>query len=1211
MSSTKQIGTFMGWITRFVAVGAALATVVVPVPAQAAAPEPAARGALHRVTLITGDVVTLQEFPGGRQAATVEPGKGRENIRFFTKEEDGDLVVTPADMVPYLSRDLVDERLFSVGDLVEQGYDDASSDTLPLILSYRDENAGAITLRSVNARTLRADKDALPTLWNAGEPRLRDGLAKIWLDGKVTASLEHSVPQVGAPQAWQDGYDGKGVKVAVLDTGIDETHPDVAGKVTLTRNFTDDASAKDEHGHGTHVAATVAGTGAASNGLRKGVAPGAELVIGKVLNAAGSGTESQVLAGMEWAAKESGADVINMSLGGGPTDGTDPLSTAVDRLTRETGHLFVVAAGNEGADYSVGSPGAATSALTVGAVDGNDALASFSSRGPRLDEALKPDITAPGVNITAARAAGTGLGTPVDERYTKLSGTSMATPHVAGAAAILAQRHPEWKAGQLKDALVSTARTVAGQSPYEQGGGRLDVPRALRQSVTATAALSMGLHEDGTTDKPGGTITYTNSGQSPVTLALASTLTNMDGTAPGEGALTLSATTLTVEPGASATVEAGVDLAKLAHGRHTGYVTATASDGSAVAHTTLALTRRGKMHKVRFTAVQRDGKPTRVPLVVMYGAARIDDVIGYIMDANKGWTVEVPEGTYHTQAILGETSDETPIDSLVVKPELRVASDMDVVLDARTAVPVEIKTAQPVAQEGISAYFTHRTYGSRKISLGAMNFPSVEGLAVTPTAPVREGTFEFASRWQLAAPRVSAKVGRDTVVLRPAGHSPEFAGRKRWPLVDAGDGNVKGLDVKGKAVVISSEEFGDWTDKLPDIASAGAATVIVVGPDGRAMWQPWTPVGTRDPLPTLLITHDRGQALPAKARARATIEVDGAFYPPYLYEIMQVSSGRVPERIIHDVNWRNTALVETGYQESGGGAVGKDQRFGWRPWQKYGLDAQMETQRLVHTPLRRAEYVSAGDTQWQHIVQHMNTWESMNRLRGGLTDEPTTYRPGQVVKERWFAPVVRPAALDSSRTGDVLSVHVPEFVDADGHYGYAGGSGDKDTAAARFYRNGQLVEERANLRGDFPAVAEDAEYRMELDTTRTSQEWRYATATRTAWTFRSARPEGTRPVPLLGVDYDVPADLEGRVRKALPVTLGFTVHGGAKTLTAELSYDDGKTWRRLPLISLGNQGRYKALVSHQASETGVSLRVTATGTGSRFEQTVTRAYGVG
>lgn len=1197
----------MRWIPLFAATGVGLA--LLAAPAQAAGPGPEAGGEQHRVTLITGDVVTVQEFAGGKRSATVHPAEGREDVRFFTREEDGDLVVTPADMVPYLSRGLVDQRLFSVSDLIEQGYDDEHSDVLPLILSYQDDSAKAVTLRSVNATTMRAEKDDLPALFSASssEPRLRDGLAKVWLDGKVHATLENSVPQVGAPQAWQDGYDGTGVKVAVLDTGIDETHPDVAGKIVEARNFTSDPSVKDEHGHGTHVAATVAGTGAASGGQRKGVAPGAQLVIGKVLDGQGSGSESEVLAGMEWAARESGADIVSMSLGGAPTDGTDPLSVAVDTLTEQTGTLFVIAAGNEGDEYTVGSPGAATSALTVGAVDGDDRLAPFSSRGPRLDEAIKPDITAPGVNITAARAEGTMMGSPLDDRYTRASGTSMATPHVAGAAAILAQRHPDWKAGQLKDALVSTAETIDGQTPYEQGGGRLDVARALRQTVTATSSLSLGVFEDGGTGTPAGTITYTNSGDSPVTLALTPTLANLDGDAPGEGALTLSAASVTIEPGQSATVDVRVDLTKLVHGRHAGYVTAATADGSALAHTTLALTTRGKMHKVHFTGIERDGSPARVPVIMMQSASSRDDALGYILDEQEGWTVEVPEATYHTQAVMGESHDELPIDSFVLFPELKVDRDLEVVLDARKAVPIEIRTSQPVMQDGIATYFTYRTLGNRKLAFGVMNFPSVEALAVTPTAQVQEGTFEFSSRWQLAAPRVTVKVGRDTVVVRPTIRSPEISGTKRWKLAD-GDADGK---LKNKIAVITSKEPGDWNSKFAGLKERGAAAVIVVGPDGSPMWQPWQPTGDRDPLPAMLTTHDRGQVLLDHLRkgGGGTAEVTGGFRTPYLYDVMQVSSGRVPEKIVHDVNWSNTALVDSHYPATGGDRYAKDQRFGWRPWQTYSLDAQMETQRVLPTANRRAEYVSSGDTQWQHIVQHMHTWESSQRLRGGLTDGPRSYRAGETVKERWFAPVVRPAVTSATRTGDVLAIEVPEFVDADGHTGYAGGSDVKDTVTARFYRDGELVEERDSLRGTFPAAERDAEYRMELSTARTSETWRYATATESAWTFRSARAEGAQALPLLGVDYDIPADLDGKVPRGLPVPLGFTAKG-AKSFKAELSYDDGKTWKPIPVLPLG-QGRYTALVGHKKTETGVSLRVTVTGDkGGRFEQTVTRAYGV-
>src|SRR5439155_11214478 len=225
-----------------------------------------------------------------------------------------------------------------------------------------------------------------------------------------------SVPQIGGPAGGQAGFDGTGVTVAVLDTGVDDTHPDLAGKVVGSSDFTDSGTTTDGHGHGTHCASIIVGSGAASGGRYRGVAPGAKLMVGKVLADDGSGLDSWVMAGMDWAAR-SGARIVSMSLGGDATDGTDPLSAEIDALTAETGTLFVVAAGNSGAPVTIGSPGTASTALTVGAVDKQNRMADFSSRGPRLgDGAAKPEIVAPGVGIVAARAAGTDLGTPVGDR---------------------------------------------------------------------------------------------------------------------------------------------------------------------------------------------------------------------------------------------------------------------------------------------------------------------------------------------------------------------------------------------------------------------------------------------------------------------------------------------------------------------------------------------------------------------------------------------------------------------------------------------------------------------------------------------------------------------------------------------------------------------------------------------------------------------------
>jgi hypothetical protein len=400
--------------------------------------------------------------------------------------------------------------------------------------------------------------------------------------------------------------------------------------------------------------------------------------------------------------------------------------------------------------------------------------------------------------------------------------------------------------------------------------------------------------------------------------------------------------------------------------------------------------------------------------------------------------------------------------------------------------------------------------------------------------------------------------------------------------------------------------------------AAGAAAVIVVGPKDTSVRQQWSPNGDRFPVPSFVMADDDGAGLLSAIRkGGAVLDLTGTMASPYHYDVMQVAKGRIPEHVVHEVTTANTARVDTGYTESGGLGWAKEQRFGWRPWQEYSLAAQMEFYRIVRTPLRRAEYVSAGDTQWQHVVQHMFTW-SDGAVSGGLTEQPRSYTAGQTLSEQWFGPVVRPAVPEGmvpTRTADTLMIDVPEFVDMYGHYGYARTSDEVDTTSARFYRDGQLVEERQNAGGTFAAVPGTAEYRLELSTRRSSEEWTHATATETAWTFRSARPaEAREPLPLLQVDYDVPADLNGQVPHGLPVKLGFAVRSPAagltvKDFTAELSYDDGTTWTRLSVLPTG-EGRYTARVAHPAGKQ-VTVRVTATDTkGDQVRQTVTRAYGV-
>jgi subtilisin family serine protease len=454
------------------------------------------------ITLVSGDRVLVSAQGGTVDVLTVEPAPGRERMTFQTSRADGELYVVPADAVPLLAQGRLDQRLFGVSGLLQFGYDDAGRPDLPLIMTGPGSDAAvarvnAAALRSIDGVAVQQPKDTTADLWatltatTGADERAAAAQPKVWLDGPVTASLDESVPQVGAPDAWAAGHTGAGAVVAVLDTGIDGTHADLADAVLQAQDFSGSPrGTADFVGHGTHVASIVTGSGTASDGRFQGVAPDAQLLVGKVLDDTGSGYESWIIAGMEWAAAQ-GADVANLSLGSWlPGTGVEPMDLAVDRLSAETGTLFVVAAGNNGPTAeSIASPGSATAALTVGAVDDNDELAPFSSRGPRYQRpAVKPEITAPGVDIVATRAKPSHLGTPVDDAYTRLSGTSMAAPHVAGAAAILAAEHPDWGGEQLKATLVASANPNADNTVFEQGAGRLDVARADRQTVYPTTS---------------------------------------------------------------------------------------------------------------------------------------------------------------------------------------------------------------------------------------------------------------------------------------------------------------------------------------------------------------------------------------------------------------------------------------------------------------------------------------------------------------------------------------------------------------------------------------------------------------------------------------------------------------------------------------------------------------------------------------------------
>ncbi|MFF0269137.1 S8 family serine peptidase [Kribbella sp. NPDC004536] len=719
-------------------------------PGQATAGPPAAnpksKSPDRSVTLITGDRVTL--LGGDPARASITPGAGRTKVAFSSYRERGHLYVIPSDVRGRLAEGRLDSRLFDVAGLLKDGY---GSSTLPLIVTYRGtaQQRSAVPGATV-ARQLPVINGAALTVTKDARVLNSPGIDKVWLDGKRKVTLDQSVPQIGAPTAWKAGYTGKGVPVAVLDTGIDKSHPDLATQVVGMKNFTDSPDG-DHFGHGTHVASTIAGTAAASNGKYKGVAPNARLYDGKVCDDGGSCQDSAILAGMEWAAKDIKAKVVNLSLGGTDTPGIDPLEEAVNRLTAQTGTLFVIAAGNDGpGERTIGSPGSADSALTVGAVDKQNGLADFSSRGPRIgDGAVKPDISAPGVSIVAAKAKDSVIGEPVGDQYLRLDGTSMATPHVAGSAAILAQEHPTWKAAELKGALMGSAKPAADQTAFEQGAGRVDVAKGIKQTVIAEPGdLSFGTavwpHGDDTPVTR--TLTYRNLGAKAVTLKLAANLNGPDGSAAPTGALKLSATTVTVPAGGTAAVQATSNTKHSgADGLYSGRITATGGDVGVTS--AIGVEKEKESYNLTLKAVGTDGKPTEF-IGSLLGLSQ--DLFQFIGDGSDTLKLRLLKGEYLvTNNQYAENSDASYD---LVQPSIQLTKDTTVVFDARTAKPVKVTVPQAGAKAALADIGFDRASADGAYGLGysglSFGFDDRYSAQVGSTVlPAAQLTSHVASQW--------------------------------------------------------------------------------------------------------------------------------------------------------------------------------------------------------------------------------------------------------------------------------------------------------------------------------------------------------------------------------------------------------------------------------------------------------------------------------
>ncbi|WP_282695644.1 S8 family peptidase [Streptomyces sp. CC208A] len=1206
------------------------------------------RGRPATVTLVTGDRVLVSRDGRGDPAATVLPREDGTVPVVQTRRSGRDLYVYPDTAAGALAADLVDEELFNVTGLVRQGYDDASTTTLPLIAVYgsgatartapaapRGARRGQV-LKVIDGVALQADKKQAATFWSeVSAPAARSASAaieKLWLDRKVEAALERSTGQVHAPEAWAAGYDGTGTKVAVLDTGADAEHPDLQGRIVASENFTDSDTDADRGGHGTHTLSTVGGTGAASGGKKKGVAPGARLLNGKVLNDHGSGATSWIIAGMEWAVAQ-GADVVSMSLGNPyETDCDDPMAAAAEQLAQDKGTLFVVAAGNSGPSLnSVSSPGCAPGVLTVGATDRDDSTAYFSSRSPVPNGAhtLKPEIAAPGVSISAAAAGGRGV-----YAYQSMSGTSMATPHVAGAAAILKQRHPDWTAQQVKAALVSSADTGIPGDVRETGGGRLDVKAAVDQTVLSAPAVQGGTFSwpQDRSDRTTVTVPYTNTSDAPVTLDLAvEKVTGNDGSAVRSTVARLGRRTVTVPAGATVGVPLALDpaarLERAQYGDVTGRIVATGPGGVHVS-TPFSLYVEPETVTLRVKLIDRQGEPAA-------GASSLD-VIGTDTATgerrfNAGATDQVYRlrpGSYFLTSFVttpdpGEGATLTDSLTHLARPQLELTRDTTVVLDAREAARLSVRTDRPSELRGATLAFA-RSWDDTWLHAGTAAGPrTVRAYYASVEGEARDGSFESGSYWRAAAPQITSLRTGDGLDLHPvtaSTGSDNLDGTGSAPLVDAGTGTpeeLKAAGVQGRLALVRLPDDTTGVAALARDAKAAGAIGVLTHHRSAARWYPsagFTGAG----LPALAVPAAEADALLDRlAAGEVTLHWKATAKPPYVYSLAFPETDEIDRDRVHRVRDARLGRSDVSYGSAGIAADFMNFPAAYRP---NGVAVGFGGLETVPAPGSRTEYYTPGDTVWQQLTGSSFPFGEL------MVGDRHAYTPGERRTEHWYDGIIVPTAprddsgapvLVAERQGDLIGFANAMWGDGS-HHAEPGSFGD--IGNLRLRRDGETIGETGWPFGVFEVPAEPGTYELEQNTMKIgNRNWARSTSVRSIWKFTSRLDETvySQSIPILFPRYDLPVD----GLKTLAATdgqrirLGATGHAGYKvgalaSASLSYSYDGGGTWTEARVTQA--DGEWIATVNH-AGATGkpVTLKAELTdANGNSVTQTVVRAYDV-
>jgi len=856
------------------------------------------------------------------------------------------------------------------------------------------------------------------------------------------------------------------------------------------------------------------------------------------------------------------------------------------------------------------------------------------------------------VSIVAARAEGTHLGPAVGDSYVKLSGTSMATPHVAAAAAILAQEHGDWTAAQLKPALMSSSQDLA-DSPYEQGAGRVDIAQAVTQQVFAsTTSLDYGaLPYPQNGPSIAKTITYTNASAQPVTLSLDAALRGSSGAAAPSGMLSASAGTVTVPAGGSAQVTVLLDPTLGAPDRYAGAIHATAAG---VRLTTPVVVSKGaQLFTLTVRGIGQDGQPALLKMLNVTGIDHPEASQSLFVGSSA--QVRVPAGTYlvASQAITS-SPDEVLTDTLLINPEFRVTGDSELVLDARKTVEARIEAPEGGNMHNTVWTYSRVTPGGQEATFGSATGHGYQPVRVlaTPTAPVTQGSFRF-NFFQAYGPEpVTMTTGRGSrVTLHPAyvlGYQPlqtMFHGKQTVPVAYAGQAtpdDLSDVDLHGKLALIQVTATGRLcpsAQELKDVAAAGAIGVAAF--HSQHIYGLGSCTGD-DSIPAVGLPRQDGQKLLSLIeRGPQQVTIDGTEADAsYVYNLDSHYQGQIPANLISRVAKRQVAAVDLRVHATKAGYYA-DYPFTYPA----GETSSARVPFLMKVPRTVREYFGpvSADTVWLR--------SSVNDGASGMVDQLYSVFPrsgvqtqdiddGPFVPGAGLIPAVQAAQpnftllcpgcreadsftplfpLTSGETTDVLPIQLG----ADVH----------------LYRDGQeLTNVGDPVYGFLPSFnlpPDKATYQLtyayQVGEQQVQTNWTYTSAGTSApgqtppgyyCLTQAASGDLTRPCraePQVFLRYQLGLDLDNTLspgRHRVTITAYHAPSAqpmpAIRRLSLGISFDDGAHWQQVPATS-SKTGRYTATLDLPKSAGGssASLRTQAwDAAGNQVVQTVSNAFGV-